>query len=265
MKRIGTNLSPCRSQRANIETANQTGRTSSSHRAEQTGCAEIIPSRSETSRSVVEQLEELCLDVDRYCVSNPQVAGTERFLKRSRQELRVAKLLQGEESQDDGLLREKVQGSLNNLNGLKCELQTAKEAPGTVAIGARFSYLREQRANKTSVEVDVVALCGQAWIEVKHLGSSKQGSGWFDSPGHCKGVHLQAMELVRAANAVENKILWKAPTVVFRFINGKVDQEVTQKLQSVGVVVVDDSFTQPFCQALPPQLPPPISVNLDIT
>ncbi|DBA72354.1 TPA: hypothetical protein ACH3X2_010511 [Trebouxia sp. C0005] len=114
-----------------------------------------------------------------------------------------------------------------------------------------------------SVEVDVVAQQGLAWIEVKaHEPFDTDSSQWLGNPGHFKGLEQQAKQQLRIAKAACNQLMWQAPTVLFHFPQG-VYTDVKTQLTAMGVLVSGPGLFDPAL--LPPMLPAPSVSNLDVT
>ncbi|DBA72355.1 TPA: hypothetical protein ACH3X2_010511 [Trebouxia sp. C0005] len=215
-------------------------------------------------QAVQVELQRLCEAVAHYTSTHNAVKGTERLLKRAQRDLAFTAYFAQEErvghsvsqtSSDCVASRAaaaQLQGARNNLRGMQAELDVAQQATDVVCLGARFysqvsagegaSSKRKQRTHNNanilanhfvpsgeSVEVDVVAQQGLAWIEVKaHEPFDTDSSQWLGNPGHFKGLEQQAKQQLRIAKAACNQLMWQAPTVLFHFPQGVYTDVKTQ-------------------------------------
>eukprot|EP00873_Tetraselmis_striata_P006691 jgi/Tetstr1/426955/TSEL_017168.t1 len=188
-------------------------------------------------------------------------------------------------SQEREAALKQVQGAVNNLRGMRAELVAAEALPEVVAVSRKFHSRPEEgqvydgersdalvassshgewsERRGLAVEVDVVAMSGAWWVEVKsHEAFGTTSTHWLGNPGHVKGLREQAVERLAVARSPCNLVRWRSPSVVFFFPQG-VDAGVAAELREMGAHVMDGAA--PLEPQFPPRPPPPAYANLDVT
>ncbi|KAK9803588.1 hypothetical protein WJX72_002633 [[Myrmecia] bisecta] len=118
---------------------------------------------------------------------------------------------------------------------MQAELAVVLAATDVIAVSKKFIMLPENVGDKASqrnvsVEVDVVAQGGHAWLEVKAYPPFGLESL------HFAGMQQQAALQVQVARAACNARRWRPPSVVYHFVEG-VDTQVKAELQALGIIV----------------------------
>ena len=130
---------------------------------------------------------------------------------------------------------ERVQGSLNNISGIRAEFDYARKQPGVTGVNQEFNFV-EKTGKRRKVDIDVIADNGKTWVDVKKVKPfSLNSTDWLGHPsGKPAGVQDQARRMLGAAQ--KNKIDEISPQIVFDFPLG-VSSEVADALKNMGVTV----------------------------
>uniref|UniRef100_A0A8D8FR92 UPF0415 protein C7orf25 homolog n=1 Tax=Culex pipiens TaxID=7175 RepID=A0A8D8FR92_CULPI len=144
----------------------------------------------------------------------------------------------------------------SNLTHFACLVQCLMSCTDVTHVD--FPLPLEDRGSK--LRVDIVADGGATWIKViarnpKSLADGVHGRTSYGS----KSILEQAEEYVEAAEA--NPHMFKPPRVVFRFLS-KIDDELIEELQQVGITVLVQQTSQPVPRTEPTAVR---KLNLDIT
>lgn len=144
----------------------------------------------------------------------------------------------------------------SNLTHFACLVQCLLSCEDVTHVD--FPLPLEDRGSK--LRVDIVADGGATWIKViarnpKSLADGVHGRTSYGS----KSILEQAEEYVEVAEA--NPHMFKPPRVVFRFLS-KIDDELIEELQQVGITVLVQQTSQPVPRT---ETATVRKLNLDIT
>ena len=176
--------------------------------------------------------ETLRDEIEAYKNANSQIKGINEWFKRLKGELDVL------DEMKKGIKEatsERVQGSLNNISGIRAEFDYARKQPGVTGVNQEFNFV-EKTGKRRKVDIDVIADNGKTWVDVKKVKPfSLNSTDWLGHPsGKPAGVQDQARRMLGAAQ--KNQIDEISPQIVFDFPLG-VSSEVADALKNMGVTV----------------------------
>ena len=170
-------------------------------------------------------------EVQAFKDANPQIKGINEWFDRIDGELKNLNQMQRGQKE---AIPEKIQGYMNNFNGVEAEFRYAQKQPGVIGVGQKMTL----DGIPKKVDVDVVADNGKTWIDnknVKPFGlESSTWKGEIKDNVEKGGLKKQAERQLRAAQ--QNPVDGVPPKVVIEFPQG-VTREVVEELQKMGVEV----------------------------
>ena len=173
-------------------------------------------------------------EVQVFVDANPQIKGTNEWFDRIDGELDKLNNLQRGTRETTP---ERIEGTLNNFNGVAAEFRYAQKQLGVISVGQKMTLDRIPR----KVDVDIVADNGKTWIDNKNVKPfSLESSTWkgeIKDGAEKGGLKRQAERLLRSAQ--QNPVDGVAPKVVIEFPQG-VSREVAEELQKMRVEVRGD-------------------------
>ena len=167
-------------------------------------------------------------EVQAFKDANPNVKGVDEWFERLDGDLnRLDELQKGKRETTS----DRIQGSLNNFNGVEAELRYAQSQSSVVGVGQKMPL--DGKPDK--VDVDIVADNGNTWVDNKNVKPfGLESSTWKGDGGNKQGLKQQAEKLIKSAQQNPNNGV--PPKVVIEFPQG-VSRSVAQELQKIGVEV----------------------------
>ena len=166
-------------------------------------------------------------EVQAFKDANPQIKGMNEWFRRIKGETdKLNELQRGMKETTP----EKIQGTLNNFNGVEAEFRYAQQQLDVIGVNQKMPLNGEP----DMVDIDVVADNGNTWIDNKNVKPFGLESSTWKGKKDQDGLKKQAEKQLLSAQ--QNPVDGVPPKVVIEFPQG-VSREVAQELQNMGVEV----------------------------